>query len=227
MGYVVVNMDTETHAWMDPYALADYTQTALEWVEARSAEPDHWLRGMAADAPWTVMGHSMGGIAMASLVDQSERVDVAVGFAPYRDGDYLWDAYAAYGGVAFMIGGDEDETSTQEIVSGWLDDVDAPARGLYALVKGAGHQAVTDIELEPAALSDAEQLAVSIGLASSFLLAERFDDEQAYDALVCGPPTPLAALTARGTIPATSAVALEDGRLRLALVGAPGDEAVV
>jgi dienelactone hydrolase len=224
MGFVVVNMDTETHAWMDPYLLADYTQTAMEWVDARSADPDHWLHGMAdPDAPWAVMGHSMGGIAVASLADQSPRVDLAVGFAPYRDADYLWDAYADFDGAALMIGGDQDETSTPDIVSDWLADIDAPTRGLFTLVDGAGHQAVTDIEFEEADLSEAEQLSVNIDLAASFLQAERFGDEQAYDGLVCAPPAPLAGLEARGTTPATAAVASTDTDVRVSLVGAAGD----
>jgi MYXO-CTERM domain-containing protein len=227
MGFVVVNLDTQTGAWMDPYALADDAQAALEWAEARSAERDHWLYGMVSDAPWTAMGHSMGGIALASLVDQEPRVQVAVGFAPYRDADYVWDAYTAYGGAALLIGGSEDETSTPDIVSGWLDDVDAPSRGLYASVRGAGHQAVTDIELEPEELSDAEQLSVSIDLAAAFLRAERFGEEQAYDTLVCSPPFPYDALRARGTAPATAALALDEASLRLSIVGAAGDTAVV
>ena len=227
MGFVVVNMDTESGVWMDPYALADDTQTALEWVEARSAQPDHWLHGMAADTPWTVMGHSMGGIAMASLVDQSARVDVAIGFSPYRDGDYAWDAYADYRGDVLLIGGDEDETATPDVVEGWFADVDAPSRGLYTLVQGAGHQAITDIELEAATLSNGEELTTDIGLAAAFLSAERFDDEQAYDTLVCTPPTPLADLAGDATTPATAAVAVDASHLRLSLGGAPGDEAVV
>jgi MYXO-CTERM domain-containing protein len=227
MGFVVVNLDTETGPWLDPEVLAQDAQTALEWVDARSAEPDHWLAGMASDAPWSAMGHSMGGIAMAHLIDQEPRINLAVGFAPYRDEAYVWDAYTTFHGAALMIGGSEDETSTPEIVSGWLRDVDAPTRGLYISVHGAGHQAVTDIELEAAELTDAEQLAASIELASNFVNAEHNGEEQAYDRLICTPTFTFDTIQSRGTLPATAAVAVDPAHLRLSVVGAVGDTVIL
>ncbi len=227
MGFVVLNMDTETHAWMDPAVLAGDTRTALAWAQAASEEHGHAFEGMVSDKAWTVMGHSMGGISMAQVVDAEANVGAIVGFAPYRDEDYQWDAYATYGGSALFLGGNHDSTSPPDVVQGWFEDVDAPARGLWMQIHGTGHQAVTDIEFEEEELSDAEQLEAVISLASSFLLAEVFGDEDRYDALLCSAPYDFDELASRGILPATSAEADSDSALRLGLAARTGETAVV
>jgi dienelactone hydrolase len=228
MGFVVVNLDTETGAWLDTHALARDARTALGWVDAESTDPSSWLAGMASDGDWTAMGHSMGGIAMAELVDLEPRVQTVVGFSPYRDADYMWDAYADFGGAALLITGDEDDTATPAVVRGWFDDLDAPSRGLYAVVHGAGHQGITDLDFdEGEALDNDQQLAAEIDLATAFLDAEAFGDEQRYDAVVCDPSFPLADLASRGAAPATSAGRLSDVAARIGLVARAGDTAVI
>ena len=227
MGVVVLNLDTETHPWMDPYVLADDTQVAHDWLEEQSAMPGSWLAGMADGGPRIAMSQSMGGIAMARLVELNPRVETVIGFNPYRDGDYLWDAYVDFAGAGLFLTGDEDTTSTPEIVRAWFDDVDHPRRGLFAVMQGAGHQAATDIELEPATLSDAAQLEATVTVATAFLAAEVFGDEAQYDTLVCSSPQPWTELAANASLPASAAEAVSDSALRMGLVGASGQIAVV
>ena len=224
MGFVVVNMDNETHPAMDPYLLAEYGVDAMAWVADESATSGAWLHGMADDREWAVMGHSMGGIAMAATVDLEPRVSLVTGFAPYRDADYRWDAYADYDGVALLVGGDRDDTSTAAVIRTWYDDMDAPARAVWATVSGAGHQAITDIEFEEYELSDAEQLASNLDLAEAFVLAERTLDEDRYDALVCAPSYALTEAVANAAQPAMSVVAEADDDLRVGLVGKAGQD---
>lgn len=81
--------------------------------------------------------------------------------------------------------------------------------------------------MEASTLSNGAQLSANIRLATAFLRAERFGDEQAYDGLVCAPPAPLVNLAGAAASPLTAAVALDPARLRLSLVGAPGDVAVI
>jgi hypothetical protein len=133
---------------MDPYALADDAQAAHDWLEEQSAMPSAWLAGMADEGPR---------IAMARLVELNPRVEVGVGFNPYRDAGCLSDAYVDFRGAGLFLTGDEDPTSTPEIVRAWFDDLDQPRRGLFAVMQGAGHAAATDIDLEPATLSDADR----------------------------------------------------------------------
>lgn len=218
MGVVVLNLDTKTTPWMDPYALADDARAAHDWLEEQSAMPSAWLAGMADEGPR---------IAMARLVELNPRVEVGVGFNPYREAGCLSDAYVDFRGAGLFLTGDEDPTSTPEIVRAWFDDLDQPRRGLFAVMQGAGHAAATDIDLEPATLSDADQLAATIGVATAFLEAEVFEVEPRYDTLVCSPPRPGAALEARSNHPATSVAGMGAAALRVGLVGAPGQTAIV
>lgn len=228
MGLVIVNMDTETHAWMDPYVLAAYTQVAMSWAETSSAEPGHWLQGMVSDDPWMAMGHSMGGISVALLQEAEPRLETVIGFSPYRDEDYEWDAYPSFTGAALMLTGNEDTTSPPHMVQkGWFEDLDTPSRGLFGVMHGTGHQAITDIEFEPSELTDAEQLEVSIELAGAFIEAQVFGVEDRYDTLLCTPPTPWDAQASRGSLPATSAESVSEAELRVGVAGQAGWTAVV
>ncbi len=228
MGLVVVNMDTETHPWMDPYALAAYTQAAMTWAEAGSAQHGHWLEGMVSGDPWLAMGHSMGGISVASLVELEPRVETVIGFSPYRDEDYQWDAYRSFTGAALMLTGNQDTTSPPDLVQqAWFEDLDAPTRGLYGVMHGTGHQAITDIEFHPEELSDAEQLEVSIELAGAFIEAQVFRAEDRYHTLLCTPPTPWDAQASRGSLPASSAEDESETELRVGVAGQAGWTAVV
>lgn len=222
-GMVVLLPDTETGPVLDPAALAADAQVLLQWADARSAEPTHWLAGMAAPGPWTAMGHSMGGIAIAHLADREPRVEALVGFAPYRDDDHLWDAYTTFGGHAFLIGGDEDETSTPAIVGGWLDDMDAPATGLLGVIRGAGHQAITDLAFESHTLDEDTQLALNLDLAGHLLDAAATGDRQALHPALCGFAPGFNPLASRSAAPVLTVAADAPDRLTLGLAAFPGD----
>ncbi len=227
-GFVVINMDVEITTFMDPYVLGELGLFALEAVEGWSVEPGHWMEGMTDGGALTVIAHSMGGIAMAHAVDLEPRISTVIGFSPYRDDDHQWDAYRDFGGAALLLTGDEDETSPPEMVRGeWFDDLDAPGRGVYGVMLGTGHQAVTDVEFEEAALTDAEQLEVSTTVAAAFLDAQVTGDEDAWDALLCTPPTPWDALASQSHDVVTSAAIASDSLVRLGLAGAGAREAVI
>lgn len=201
---------------------------ALDAVEGWSADSGHWMAGMTDGGDLGVIAHSMGGIAMAHTVDLEPRVQRVIGFSPYRDGDHQWDAYAGFTGSALMLTGDEDKTSPPEMVRDeWYADLDQPARGVYGVMLGTGHQAVTDIEFEEAALTDAEQMQVSADVAEAFLLAEHFDDEDAWHTLLCDPPTPWFEQASAGRDAVTSVAIESDALVRLGLAGAGAREATV
>jgi hypothetical protein len=227
MGFVVVNMDTETHAWMDPWALAEYSHTAGRWVEGHSEDPEHWLAGMVDQGAWTLMAHSLGNVSMASLAELEPRVSTVLGYAPYRDEHYTDDFYTDFGGSALFLGGNEDTTSPPPVVQSWFADLDAPARGLWLQVHGTGHQAITDIEFHPEELSDAQQLGAMIELSGAFLMSEVWGAEDRLDTQLCYQTWELDERWSHSIQPGTSVSVLADDRLRLGLASRSGHEAVI
>ena len=228
MGLIVVNMDTETHPFMDPYALGDYTLDALRWVEDSSADDSHWLAGAPDNVePWTLMAHSLGSVSMAYIVDMEPRVNNVVGFAAYRDDEFQWDAYADFNGAALWIGGNEDLTSPPAVVQGWFDDMDQPSRSVLAIIDGAGHQAITDIAFDKARLSEQEQLDANIHLTVGFLRAELLGEEDHYDQIICSAPVALERLASHSEATATSVVIEDSDRLRLGLLANEGTTATI
>jgi dienelactone hydrolase len=138
-GFLVVSMDTEVGPWIDTDRLAADAHAALLWAEDRAADPDHWLHGMTGDGDWSAVGHSMGGIASATLVGREPRVRRVVGAMPYEPGGDEHANYAGWDGAALMIGGSEDDTSVPQMLTDWFSALTDAERALYLSIEGAGH----------------------------------------------------------------------------------------
>jgi len=228
MGFVVVNLDTETGPFIDTDALAIDAHTALRWADDSSADADHWLAGMVSDDDWTAMGHSMGGIALARLVETEPRVKTIIGFNPYEPEADEPDAYAPFDGSALMLGGTDDTTATPAMVQAWFDALSAPKRALHLSMVGGGHGAIEDLDWGgDGAMDEDLQQESQIAFAEAFLESEVFGDDDGWRALVCDPMVALETAQSNGTDPVTVARATADTEVELSLAGRLGATAVV
>lgn len=173
LGFVVVNMDTQTGVFLDYDDYARQTRAALRWVDAASDKPSDPLAGLVSDAPWTAMGHSMGGGTLARLTELEPRIRTLVGFMPYSSDDPRdYGTLAAFDGTALYLTGTEDDTATPALVADWFLRMDTTAQGLYMVLPGLGHQAVCDLDFGEEPMSNDAQLDAVLGVASDFLRAE-------------------------------------------------------
>jgi dienelactone hydrolase len=205
LGLVVVNMDTETHPFLDYENFARDTIEAYDWVEARSAEPGHWLSGMADDGDRIAMGHSMGGLTLSRIVDWDPRVRTLVGFMPYEsDSDADYGVMSDFDGAALYITGTQDTTATPAMVRRWFANMDTTRRGFFFNIEGAGHQAISNFEWDEETMADDEQLDVVLSLATDFLAAEVWGDETGTERLLFDPPAAMTRIASNSTDPLTS-----------------------
>ncbi len=187
LGFVVVNMDTETGLVLDVERYAQDTRAALAWVEDR--EPGNWLDGLTDGGPVVAMGHSMGGATLARLVQLQPRIDTLIGFMPYLSedpADYL--GFSEFEGSALYLAGTSDETSTYEVVRDWYRAMDATGQGLWMELKDVGHQAVSDIDFDDSPKSDPEEREIVLQLAEDFLRARRLGESDGWRRLLDGAP---------------------------------------
>lgn len=230
MGFVVVNLDTETDPVFGPDtdALASDARTALNWANDSSHNPQHWLADMVSDADWTAMGHSMGGIALARLVSIEPRIHTIVGFNPYES---TGDEYAAYGdfkGSALMFGGTDDTTATPAMVHDWFDALTAPNRSLFLLTEGGGHGAIEDLNWGgDGALEEDVQLQSDIAFTEAFLQSEVFGNEGRWRDLVCDPVVPIRTTESDGFNPLVAPVVNSPSEVAFTLAGRRGATAGV
>ena len=155
LGFVVVNMDTQTGLYLDYDDYARQTRAALRWVDAASDKPDNALAGLVSDAPWTAMGHSMGGGTLARLTELEPRIRTLVGFMPYSSDDPRdYSTFAAFDGSALYLTGTEDDTATPALVADWFARMDATSQGLYMVLPGLGHQAICDLDFDEERMSN-------------------------------------------------------------------------
>lgn len=173
LGFVVVNMDTQTGLYLDYDDYARQTRAALRWVDAASDRPADPLAGLVSDAPWTAMGHSMGGGTLARLTELEPRIRTLVGFMPYSSDDPRdYGTLAAFDGTALYLTGTEDDTATPALVADWFLRMDNTSHGLYMVLPGLGHQAVCDLDFGEEPMSNDAQLDAVLGVAGDFLRAE-------------------------------------------------------
>ena len=187
LGFVVVNMNTETGVVLDVERYADDTVAALAWVEER--EPGNWLEGMTDGGGIVAMGHSMGGATLSRLIQQESRIDTLIGFMPYlSESPADYDAFSAFTGDALYLAGTSDETSTYDIVRDWYRSMGATGRGFWMSLTDVGHQAVSDIDFDDSPKSDEEERDLVLQLAEDFLRATRFEQPDAWVRLLDAAP---------------------------------------
>ncbi len=219
MGFIVVNIDTETTPAINTDHLGEDARTALRWVEQSSTDPEHWLYGMADSGSWTAMGHSMGGIALAHLASIEPRVTTLVGFNPYESEGDEYDFYQDFSGSALMLGGTADETATPAMVEGWFDALGQPSRALYLSVEGLGHGAIEDLYWDEGSISEDLQLNAQIGFTGAFLRSEVFGEEEGWREMLCAAPVTLDEARSNSREPITVAVATTSTQVELTLAG--------
>ncbi|MFM2161092.1 MAG: hypothetical protein RLZZ383_604 [Pseudomonadota bacterium] len=213
LGFVVVNMDTETGLVLDIERYAEDTRAALDWVQDR--EPGNWLEGLTDGGAIVAMGHSMGGATLSRLIQLEPRIDTLIGFMPYlseEPSDYL--AFSGFEGDALYLAGTSDETATTDIVRDWYRAMNATGRGLWMTLTDVGHQAVSDIDFDDSPKSDEEERDIVLQLAEDFLRAKRLGEPEAWRRVLDAAP-PETAQASSSSAPIVLAVPRTDGEVYL------------
>lgn len=187
-GFVVASTDTQTGLFMNTDRFARDTRALLQWVEDRSGQAGHWLEGTVSAAPWSAVGHSMGGATLGELIGIEPRIDATVGFMAYEGDPGYYTNAAAFDGAALHLAGTHDTTAPPAMQLDWFLSHTSARRNLIYEITGAGHQAVTDFRDNEEPMSDANQFDIVAYLASTFLRAEVMGDEDLYAELL-GPDT--------------------------------------
>ena len=227
MGFVVVNIDTETSPAINTDNLGRDARTALRWVDQSTTDPQHWLYGMADDGDWTAMGHSMGGIALAHLASIEPRVTTLVGFNPYESTGNEAAFYQNFGGSALMLGGTADQTATPAMVEAWFDALGRPERGLYLSVEGLGHGAIEDLYWGEGTISEDLQLEAQVAFTAAFLESEVFGEEAGWKDMICTSLVGLDEARSNSQVPVTVALATDSTQVDLSLAATEGATAFV
>lgn len=227
-GFVVASTDTETGLLLNMEALAWDTVASLHYVEAGSEVPGSWLEGLISDAPWSAMGHSMGGATLARLVDAEPRIEQIAAFMPYlgEAGDYA--RLEAFPGAALYLSGTHDTTAPPEMTDDWFARFSG-TRGLSLQIAGAGHQGVTDDPWGTVTpMPHAQQLEITHDLTVAFFLAEVSGQEERYrDLIGPGAPEVFAQARSASSAPALWAEVEPGDVLELGVAGEPGDHATI
>jgi len=189
-GFVVYSNNTETSIFGTLQNESLDTRAGLQWVEDQSVTAGSWLYGLTDNQPWTAIGHSMGGAAVANLSRNDSRVEYAVMLEPYK-GSLLGNTSSAFSwfsnftGSALVIGGDEDATNNwSSQVRPWYNTASGSSRKLWALIDGGDHFGATDPNIHSlwgfGSLPESEQHKAHRKLVTSFLYSEVLGDENYY-----------------------------------------------
>jgi len=203
----------------------------LHWFEGESASPASPFFGLAGDAPWAVLGHSLGGSAIGYLSALEPKVRTIVGLAPYYSEapDLKADLLAFTGANLSVAGALDIIVPPDEQVYPYYLDASHHGRSVYVEIEGTSHYGSLD-EWIPGVtdpLPWAEQHRVHRKIVTAFLLAQSAGLEDSYAAILGegGASEPFARECSSvdpplWTVPSALAHALAAG-----LGGRPGDPA--
>jgi len=177
-GYVVSSTDTESGLFPDRQAFARDTRAAMWWIEDESADPLSWLADMVDPiAPWSAMGHSMGGGTLSLLIGIEPRVRTIVGLQAAQEPAGL-AAMRTFDGAAWWIAGSVDTLVPPSGVHAWFEEAGmASRRDAYWEVIGMGHTGCTDSPSNGDPLPGAEQFRVHRRIVTAVLECEVRGDE--------------------------------------------------
>jgi len=187
-GYVVCSIGPLGGALHGPPTASKKMRDMLHWFEDQAADPQSPFAGLANDAPWSVLGHSLGGQAVLYTPSDEPRVRAIVALEPYYDGQPAAAAkLAAFDGALLALGGEQDVivppgTNAHPM----FVDASPLGRSVFVELLGSGHYGALDVPPQP--LPDVtplpEQHRVHRKLITAFLEAEVREDEDAYAALL-------------------------------------------
>lgn len=120
---------------------------------------------------------------------------------PYEPSGNEHDLLADYPGDLVLLAGSDDATSTPDMVEQYLLNSDNAHRAVFLNLTGLGHQASTDLDFGEGALSESEQLAVTLAVTEPAVQASIFGDDAQWDALLCGLTPAVDAQRAHGAAP--------------------------
>ena len=171
-----------------PPQAAAKMQDMLEWFTAESASPASPFAGLASDAPWAVMGHSLGGSALAHIVALEPKVRAIVGLAPYySDAPDLAEKLAAFSGANLTVAGANDfVVPPAEHAYPFYLDASHQGRSVYVEIEGTSHYGSLD-EWIPGVtdpLPWVEQHRIHRKVVTAFLLAQSLGLEDSYAAIL-------------------------------------------
>ena len=191
-GYVVYSNNTETSIFGTLQPEAADTRAGLQWVEDESQDSTSWLYGMTNNQPWSAIGHSMGGAAVASICKIDPRVRQAVMFEPYKgsllgNSSSVFSWFSNFSGAALVIGATDDLTNNwSSQVFPWYGTAADSSRKIWALIDGGDHFGSTDSNIHGlwgfGSLDWNAQHLIHRRLATSFLQAEiRGEEDLLFD----------------------------------------------
>ncbi|MCA9494869.1 MAG: hypothetical protein KC621_33300 [Myxococcales bacterium] len=222
-GYAVMLPGTNTGLLPDVDDYAGDTAAMMVGVADLSDTPGSAIEGLVdTAAPWSAVGHSMGGGTLGPLTDLEPRIRVIVGMEAAASTPQHEAMFRAYDGASLMIAGSDDVVVPARVVHDWFEIGDATRRNLYVEIAGSGHLAPNDLDIPdlPTPLPRTEQLRLHERLVVAFLQAEVRGEEDRYAELL-DPTEPL-------TVEADCAEpVLVGGAGGVAVLGRAGDTARV
>lgn len=187
-GFVVCSVGPLAGPLHAPPSAAGKMQDMLEWFTAESASPASPFAGLAGDAPWAVMGHSLGGSALAHIVELEPKVRSIVGLAPYYSDDPgLPLKLAAFSGANLSVAGAVDIiVPAAEHAYPFYLDASHLGRSVFVEIEGTGHYGSLDAwilgVMDPVPWE--EQHRVHRKVVTAFLLAQSAGLEDSYVAIL-------------------------------------------
>ncbi|MBL6721955.1 MAG: hypothetical protein ISQ08_11160 [Planctomycetes bacterium] len=225
-GFVVLSVSTETGFVQDLQDQAQDGQALLHWADERSADPSHFLFGMAAPGAWGAMGHSNGCAAIGYSMPWEPRIEVAV----LMEGNWFNDLpIASFEGALISVGATEDGVTPMNAnARNYFEQADGARRALFPRVVGGGHNGSLNFPVGANSLSHAEQNRLHRRLAVVLFQAElRGDEDQHLFVLGSGAAGEPLEADARCKQPLLWTSASPSGELTLGLAGLPADEALL
>ncbi len=185
-GFVIIMPNTHTGFFAtDTVDFGEDARAAMHWTEEKSLSPTSWLSGMTNDAPWSAVGHSMGGHTVFNLVGIEPRIEVAVALEPAIAGAAASVGYNNYTGTALFLSGTEDDLVPETVVMDWYEKPTSASRVLLHELQGANHYGPMN---DPASFFDtltfAEQQRLHRRYVGAYLRAEVLDELDLYSELL-------------------------------------------
>lgn len=192
-GYAVMLPGTNTGLLPDVDDYAADTAAMMEGVATLSATPGSAIEGLVDPAaPWSAVGHSMGGGTLAPLTDLEPRIDVIVGLEAAGSTAAHEQMFRAFPGAVLMVAGSADQVVPARVVHDWFELALAARRDVYVEIAGSGHLGPNDLDVPflPDPMPRDEQQRLHRRLVVAFLEAEVRGDEDLY-AEILDPAEPL------------------------------------
>lgn len=142
-GFIVASNGTETGFGMNVVKQGMDTRALLHWVEAEGANPQSFLSGMPAGAPWSAVGHSAGGRGLFELIAIESSVRHAAGLESFWPGP-LGTLGQFDGDLLIVAAADDGVTPPQTNARLYYSGATGVLRRSYFELATGGHFGCTD-----------------------------------------------------------------------------------